>query len=194
VSAPRGPEGSLRAWADQLTGVAERSIDAGLTHGEPAAVDVGAYPPPLRQKRAVFVTLVHRCGHLRGCVGSLEAERALVAEVSSKAFAAAFRDPRFRPLTASERVGLRCTLSVLTPLEPVTFTGEADLLRRVEPGRDGLLIVAGALRATLLPQVWADLPEPLEFWRALKRKAGIPEHASPPELRVYRYRTEHIDY
>lgn len=183
---------SFVAHADALIAVAEAAIDHGLVHGRPREVQVEAFPPTLRTERSAFVTLFDRAGELRGCVGSVEPRRPLVAEVSANAFAAAFKDPRFLPLTTSERAGLSCKLSVLTLPEPVAFTDEADLVARLRPGIDGLILESGALRGTFLPVVWAHLPDPLEFWWELKRKAGLPEDVFPADLAVYRYRADSL--
>lgn len=188
ADAPAG----LSAHADELLGVAHAAIDHGLAHGEPPALDPRAYPAPLQAERAAFVTLLDGSGGLRGCIGSIEAQRPLVADVSENAFAAAFRDPRFPPLAPAERPGLACRLSVLTPPEPLPFADEDDLLARIEPGVDGLLIESGRRRGTLLPAVWEQLPEPLAFWRTLKRKAGLDMDEFPADLAVYRYRAESL--
>lgn len=183
---------SMQPWADTLFAVAEAAVDHGLTRGGLPEIDPGAYVAPLQMPRASFVTLRTADGSLRGCIGSLEPERPLVADVSRNAFAAAFRDPRFPPLTPAERRGVSCELSVLTPLERVAFETESELLDKLEPGRDGVLIVAGERRGTLLPQVWQELPEPAAFWRGVKHKAGLADGALPADTRVYRYRSEHL--
>lgn len=175
-----------------LIALAERAIDHGLAHSAPPEVDVGNWPAPLRAERASFVTLHAADGHLRGCIGTIEAHRPLVADISANAFAAAFEDPRFPPLRADEREGLSCGLSILTPPEPVQFTDEADLVQRLVPGIDGVLIEADGRRGTLLPAVWEQLPDPVEFWHTLKEKAGIAQDMLPEDLAVYRYRAEHI--
>lgn len=182
----------LQAYADELVAVATTAIDHGLVRGAPPEVDVAAHSPPLRAERAAFVTLLDADGALRGCVGSIEAERPLVADVSANAFAAAFQDPRFPPLVPAERPGLACKLSVLTPAEPIEFGDEAELLGRLEPGVDGVLVEAGACRATFLPAVWEQIPEPAAFWRTLKQKAGLDPDGLPADLAVYRYRAESI--
>lgn len=182
----------LQAYADELLAIATAAIDHGLAHGAPPGVDVAAHPPALQAERATFVTLLDAGGALRGCVGSIEAERPLVADVSANAFAAAFHDPRFAPLAAAERPGLACRLSVLTPAEPIEFGDEAELLARLEPGVDGVLLEAGARRGTFLPAVWEQIPDPAEFWRTLKSKAGLDPDAFPDDLVVYRYRAESI--
>lgn len=183
---------AVRAHGRDLIAVAERSIDHGLAHGTPPAVDTDRFAEPLREERASFVTLVDAGGRLRGCIGTIEPHRPLVTDINANAFAAAFEDPRFPPLRPAERDGLSCELSILTPPEPMEFTDEADIVQRLEPGVDGVLIEAGTRRGTLLPAVWEQLPDPVEFWRTLKEKAGIAQGMLPDDLAVYRYRAEHI--
>lgn len=183
---------SLAPYSDELLTLASEAIDHGLAHGEPPAVDPSQHAPALREQRAAFVTLLDRDGGLRGCIGSIEAQRPLATDVSANAFAAAFRDPRFPPLTRAEWPAIQCKLSVLTPFERMSFADELDLIDQLEPGHDGVLIEAGQRRGTLLPQVWADLPNPQDFWRTLKRKAGLGVDEWPRDLRAYRYRAESI--
>jgi AmmeMemoRadiSam system protein A len=184
---------SLAAHRDKLLDVAGAAIDHGLEHGRPPRLDPSAYDAALQAHRAAFVTLLDGNGELRGCIGSIEAQRPLVADVAANAFAAAFQDPRFPPLTRAERDQVTCKLSVLTPPEPMAFDDEGDLLRQLAPGVDGVLIEAGRHRGTLLPQVWDHIADPTEFWLTVKRKAGLAPDAWPEDLRVYRYRTEQID-
>ena len=180
---------SLHPYRDQLLGLAESVLDAGLSQGRPPDPDPAAYPEPLREERATFVTL-RSGGQLRGCIGSVEARRPLVADVSRNAYAAAFEDPRFPPLTREERTAVDIKLEILTPMEPISFETEEELLARLEPGRDGLLLEAGARRGTFLPTVWESLPDPESFWTHLKRKAGLTGDFFSPEMVVWRYRTE----
>jgi AmmeMemoRadiSam system protein A len=184
--------GSLAAHADELIALAEAAIDHGLVHGRPPAVDEAGYDTALLAHRAAFVTLFDRAGELRGCMGSIEAYRPLVAEVSGNAFAAAFRDPRFLPLMAHERDGLACKLSVLSPPEPVAFSDEAELVAGLRPGVDGVILESGDCRGTFLPAVWEHIPDPVAFWRELKRKAGLPGNGLPEDLVVWRYEAESL--
>jgi len=185
-------DGALAAHAGALIALAETAIDHGLRHGRPPLIDPSLYPPTLQEPRAAFVTLFDRFGELRGCIGNVEAYRPLALEVSANAFAAAFRDPRFPPLMAREREGLACKLSVLTPPEPVEFADETELVAGLRPGLDGLLIESGDCRGTFLPAVWENIPEPGNFWRELKRKAGLPGDECPRDLLVWRYETESV--
>jgi len=192
VSARADASTSLREYGDTLLSVAEASIDHGLDRGAPLPVSEDDYPAVLRTERATFVTLLDGHGGLRGCIGSIEAHRAVVADVSANAYAAAFEDPRFPPLSRRERASLSCKLSVLTPPEPLDCDSEADLLTRLQPGIDGVLIESAKGRGTFLPAVWEQIDDPAEFWHALKRKAGLAPDAFPGDLRVYRYRAESI--
>jgi hypothetical protein len=172
-----------------LLTLARRSIHHGLETGRAPRLDAGGEPPELQVHRAAFVTLELQ-GHLRGCIGHLEATQPLVLDVSDNAFAAAFQDPRFPPVSARELDPLSISISVLTPSTELRFASEAALLDLIEPGRDGLILADAGRRGTFLPSVWEQLPERRDFLRRLKEKAGLsPDHWSD-RLRVWRYRTE----
>lgn len=173
----------------QLRDTAWASIRHGCTHGHslPAHSD----DPRLQQPGASFVTLT-RHGELRGCIGSLEARRPLLEDVAENAFNAAFRDPRFLPVDRHECDQLDLHISVLSPTEPLHFRDEADLLRQLRPGIDGLVLSDGRHRGTFLPQVWEQLPDPQDFLTHLKRKAGLPAAHWSPRLKVERYTVEVI--
>lgn len=172
-----------------LLGLARQSIEHGLRHGRPIAVDPTRYPADLQTQRAAFVTL-RAHGALRGCIGHLQAVQPLVRDVADNAFAAAFRDPRFAPLGPSELPHLGIEISVLSTPLPVSFTSEEELLTIVEPGVDGLILEEGTARGTFLPTVWESLPEPRDFLRHLKLKAGLSPDYWSDNVRVQRYRTE----
>ena len=171
--------------------MARDSIGHGLTHGRPLAPPLADCPAELTAQRASFVTL-QLSGALRGCIGSLEARRALIVDVAENAYAAAFRDPRFPPVAARELAALELHLSLLTPAEPMTVSSEADLLAQLQPGVDGLILQEGARRATFLPAVWENLPERHQFLGHLKQKAGLPADYWSDTLQVFRYAAEHI--
>lgn len=178
---------------DALLALARDSIRHGLTSDASLPVDLDAQPEALRAERAAFVTL-HRKGRLRGCIGHLEAVQPLALDVAENAYAAAFRDPRFPPLTEAELGGLEIEISVLTPPQAIAFRSEADLLTQLQPGIDGLILAEsdspGARRGTFLPSVWEQLPRRQDFLRQLKLKAGLnPDHWSD-DMRAWRYRTE----
>jgi AmmeMemoRadiSam system protein A len=177
----------------RLLGIARASLRHGLDTGRPYQPDLEALPDRLRERRAAFVTL-HLHGALRGCIGHLEAIEPLALDVADNAFAAAFRDPRFPPLSAAEFDPLHIELSILTPAKELQFASEAELLALLTPGVDGLILadegVAAGHRGTFLPSVWEQLPDATEFLRHLKRKAGLPPDHWSDHLRAWRYRTE----
>ncbi len=144
-------------------------------------------PPPaatdglLAQRASTFVTLKSR-GELRGCMGSIRAQKALGEDVVANAIAAATRDPRFPPLTADELERVVIEVSLLSEPHYLEFGDEAALLGQVRPGVDGLIIFSGCRSATFLPQVWEQLPEPRRFLAALKHKAGLDADRPAPRL------------
>lgn len=143
---------------------------------------MAVWPPSqhgwLSEPGAAFVTLTV-AGGLRGCIGSITADRSLRGDVIANARAAAFSDPRFPPVTAAELPRIRVEVSVLSSPEPVAFTSEESLLARLRPGVDGLIIEAGGRRAVFLPQVWASLPDPVDFLARLKHKGHISTLQAP---------------
>lgn len=177
--------------AAPLLEIARRSIACGLETGEPLAPDPGDFALELREPRASFVTLL-RAGTLRGCVGSLEASRPLVADIAHNAFGAAFRDGRFPPLVAWELADLEISAVALSALEPIAAPDERALLERIRPGIDGLVLRCGERQGTFLPAVWESLREPSLFWRELKRKTGLPVDAWSREWSILRYTVESL--
>ena len=146
-------------------------------------------PPALLQPGASFVTLTQR-GDLRGCMGTLEAHRPLADDVRHNAVASALRDPRFTPLTRDEFGYTRVEVSVLSNAAPLAFADEADALAQLRPEVDGIILECDWHRATFLPQVWEQLPDPREFLGHLKRKAGLPAHYWSERMRLSRYGVE----
>jgi uncharacterized protein len=173
----------------ELHDLARESIELGLRAGE--LVPYGGEPvnAELRHPRASFVTL--RVGEdLRGCCGTIEATRPLSEDVWNNAWASAFADPRFPPLTIGEWEQTSTQISVLSEPERCDVRNEAELLHTLRPGIDGLILQCGARRSTFLPAVWEQLPEPTRFVRHLKMKAGWPADFWPADMQVWRYTTE----
>ena len=140
----------------------------------------------LHTTAASFVTLMQQ-GELRGCIGTLEAHRALIADVRVNAVAAAFRDPRFKPLAKHEFDAISVQISVLSAVARVSFRDEDDALAQIRPGIDGVIFEYGYHRSTFLPQVWEDFSDPRLFFGHLKRKAGLPPDFWDPAVRLSRY-------
>lgn len=178
---------------DELDRLAEIAREAVVS----AARDKARYDPvpsdepsALRAPGAIFVTL-KRGGTLRGCIGTMTPHLPLALAAADRARAAAFDDPRFAPVRAAELSGLTVEVSVLSPMEPFTVGGYDELIATLRPGIDGLLVEAGHSRATFLPAVWEELPDPASFVAALWRKAGLPARAWPERLETFRYQAQH---
>ncbi|AFG36428.1 AmmeMemoRadiSam system protein A [Spirochaeta africana] len=136
--------------------------------------EAAASCPGLQRKGAVFVTLTRRQDNdLRGCIGSLHARYPLWEDTVANAAAAAQRDPRFPPVREAELAGLQLELSVLGPAQELEYTGPEDLIARLRPGIDGVVLSLRGRRATFLPQVWTRLPRPEQFLGQLCHKAGL---------------------
>ena len=178
-----------RAHRELLLKAARDSIERGLGAVHPVPLPSGSSSGALSEHRATFTTLKID-GALRGCRGAIEASRPLIADVWHNAWASAYDDPRFPPVTAPELAQLEISISVLSPLEPIAALSETHLLAQLEPGVDGLVLTRGERRVTFLPSVWQTLPEPREFLTQLKVKAGWSAGYWSPDLAAFRYRAE----
>jgi AmmeMemoRadiSam system protein B/AmmeMemoRadiSam system protein A len=149
----------------------------------------GPVPPMLRAQRASFVTI--KIGDsLRGCRGSLIPHRSLLDDVVDNAHKSAFDDPRFPPLTPAELEQINLHVSILSTPRHIPCEGDAELACALRPDVDGLIIRDGDRRAIFLPSVWSGIPDPMNFIRSLKHKAGLaPDHWSP-NFQAFRYVTE----
>lgn len=135
-------------------------------------------PPPgdsaLSAQTATFVTLKID-GKLRGCIGTLEPDGPLWEGIRDNAINAAFHDHRFSPLTPDELPAVHLDISILSHPQPLRYEGPEDLLTKLRPGVDGVILRDGARRGTFLPQVWQQLPAPEQFLDHLCLKAGLPQ-------------------
>jgi len=174
---------SLDEAGRTLLAIARGAIEAKLT----GRANELRSAPWLEQPGASFVTLTKN-GELRGCIGSLDAARALAEDVAQNALGAAFRDPRFAPLGAQEWPRCRVEVSLLSAPKPMRFTGEADLAAQLRAGEDGVILEADGKRATFLPQVWDDIRDARVFLAQLVRKAGLPADTPLSRCKVSRYR------
>jgi AmmeMemoRadiSam system protein B/AmmeMemoRadiSam system protein A len=176
----------LRAHGEKLLRLAASSIENGIINGEPAPVDLLDWPAVCREHGASFITL-KRSGNLRGCIGTPIAHQPLATDVSQNAYKAAFKDRRFRPLDRGEVSDIALSVSLLTRPEPLAFEDEEDLLRKIVPGEDGLILSDGPKRGLFLPMVWESLPDPRAFLTNLKRKAGLPENHWSLNVKIERF-------
>lgn len=156
-----------------LLRLARQSIERAVTHHPPPEIDLASLSPRLVADGASFVTLTE-AGELRGCIGALEPYQPLALDVREHAAAAATEDYRFPPVRQAELPQLHIEISRLTVPQPLAFDGPEDLLSKLRPGVDGVVLRHGFQRATFLPQVWEKLPDPEDFLANLCYKMGAP--------------------
>lgn len=148
--------------------------------------------PYLKENGAAFVTLKYD-RHLRGCIGSVAAYRSLYEDIVQNAASAAFNDPRFHPLHENELSHISIEVSVLSEPKILEYADFHDLLNKVEPGFDGLIIKHKGRQGTFLPQVWDEIKSPKEFLEHLCVKAGLSPIIYNEHPTIYRYRVEAIE-
>ncbi len=173
---------------NRLLDIARQSIAYGLKHKMPLPVNINDYSADLQTHCASFVTLNIK-HQLRGCIGALKAYQPLITDVSEHAFAAAFKDPRFEPVTETEYKQLDIHISILTPAEDMHCTSEHELLQQLQPNIDGLILKSGSHQATFLPSVWESLPDSQQFVQQLKIKAGLDKSFWSEDIQLQRYHT-----
>lgn len=155
-----------------LLSVARRTIEEKLfNRGEETHTD-RELSAKFSEKRGTFVTLTIQ-GGLRGCIGHIIPQESMIDGIRINALNAAFRDPRFRPLSRQEWEKVKIEISILTDPRPLPYSDAVDLLNKLRPGIDGVIIKKGFNQATFLPQVWEQLPDKKEFLTHLCVKAGL---------------------
>ncbi len=148
--------------------------------------------PYLAKNGAAFVTLQYE-HQLRGCIGSIIAYRKLLDDIIHNAESAAFSDPRFSPLSSDELAHLTLEVSVLTEPEILEYSDFDDLVQKVQPNIDGLILKHNGYHGTFLPQVWEQLPQPKDFLQHLSKKAGADPSIYAQHPTISRYRVEAIE-
>ncbi len=154
-----------------LLRLARQALDMGVRGQKIPPLDQKSMPPRLQEQGASFVTLTIR-GNLRGCIGALEPYQSLADDVREHAVAAALQDYRFPKVTPEELSQIEVEISRLTIPVPLEYSTPEDLLAKLRPGIDGVLLRDGVRRATFLPQVWEKIPNPAEFLDNLCYKMG----------------------
>jgi uncharacterized protein len=158
--------------------------------GEQLGIEGGEAPlpdPGLAVEGGTFVTLKIG-GALRGCIGNLKADGSVGEGIKRNARNAAFNDSRFAPLTVEELAQVHIDISILSPPQPLDYSDGEDLVAKLQPGKDGVILRLGMNGATFLPQVWEQLPDPQLFLGHLCQKAGLSGTAwrdSHPEIEIY---------
>jgi uncharacterized protein len=183
---------------DQLTSeekktllkLARQSLEAGVRGTSLPPLDLAGLSPTLRKEGASFVTLIVN-GDLRGCIGALQPYQPLAEDVREHAVAAAMEDYRFPHVQEHELTTIQIEVSRLTIPVPVDYKDASDLLGKLQPGVDGVILRDGFQRATFLPQVWEKIPEPAVFLANLCYKMGAaPDTWKLKHLDVLVYQVE----
>jgi AmmeMemoRadiSam system protein A len=173
-----------------LLRLARSAIERAVRGEEPPPIKADELTPPLRETAASFVTLTVK-GDLRGCIGALEPSKPLIEDVRDHAAAAALDDPRFMPVRPEELERIDIEVSRLTVPGVLDYADSSDLLARLRPGIDGVILREGRHRATFLPQVWEKLPDKAAFLDHLCDKMGIaPDSWRQRHLEVLTYQVE----
>jgi AmmeMemoRadiSam system protein A len=166
------PEGLNEEEGKALLAVARETIDQTLFHREGKPMSPKTHSPKYLEQRGTFVTLtIH--GQLRGCIGHIIPQESLLEGIQINAINAAFRDPRFRPLSKEEWKNVKIEISILTEPTIISYDGPEDLLEKLTPGVDGVIIQKGMHQSTFLPQVWEQLGDKVQFMTHLCMKAGL---------------------
>lgn len=156
-----------------LLRLAREALTQAVLGQPPTRLDLATLSPTLQSEGASFVTLTVR-GQLRGCIGALEPYQPLAEDVREHAIAAGLSDPRFPPVTAKELKDIEIEISRLTPAAPLEYADADDLLGKLRPGVDGVILRDGWHRATFLPQVWEKMADKAAFLDNLCWKMGLP--------------------
>ena len=177
---PQRMEGrQITMMADEkeyLLRLARQTVEEVVTTGRMPEIHSAGLSDDLRKPKGCFVTL-KKNGELRGCIGHIRPQAPLYRAVMDNARSAALEDPRFPRVHPEELAGIEIEISVLTVPQPLPFSSPEDLLRKLRPHVDGVVLKTGPRSATFLPQVWEQLPEKETFLAHLAAKAGLPPTA-----------------
>ncbi len=187
----RNLENFARHNKNQLFDIVNKSLNEAVVnnaHFEPSRDD---FDNVLFNKGASFVTL-KLDGKLRGCIGSLIANRAIAIDLAQNAYNAAMHDNRFSPLTKEELKKITFSISLLTDFEKIDYTSYDDLITKIKPFEDGILINDGERKGVFLPSVWEMIPNKNDFMSELKIKAGLSPSYWSDEIKVFKFKTVEI--
>ena len=173
-----------------LMDLARQAVREAVDTGRLPIVKEATLPQRLTEKKGCFVTLTKQ-GRLRGCIGHILPQAPLYKAIMDNARSAALHDSRFPSVEAAELGELEFEISILTVPKPLAFTSPEDLLSRLQPHRDGVVLKIGGRSATFLPQVWEQIPDKAKFLDHLAAKAGsAPSDWREPGTSVSTYQAE----
>ena len=173
-----------------LLSASRKTIEQRIFNRKEQSRSDAALSSKFSERRGTFVTLTID-GSLRGCIGHIIPQESLIEGIRVNAINAAFKDPRFSPLSKKEWEKVKIEISILTDPQALAYSDADDLLKKLRPGIDGTIIKKGLCQATFLPQVWEQLPDSKEFLRHLCVKAGLDRDAWKKEnLEVSTYQVQ----
>jgi AmmeMemoRadiSam system protein A len=173
-----------------LLSVARKTIEQELSGKKPEDKSEALDSPRFAERRGTFVTLTIN-KDLRGCIGHIIPQESLLEGIKENAINAAFKDPRFNPLSMREWPNVKIEVSILTDPASLAYSDADDLLKKIRPDIDGVIIKKGYYQATFLPQVWEQLPDKKEFFTHLCLKAGMDGNEwKKGKLEVYTYQVQ----
>jgi AmmeMemoRadiSam system protein A len=173
-----------------LLEVARKTIEQELSGKKTAGISETLDSTRLEEKRGTFVTLTIN-KNLRGCIGHILPQESVLEGIKENAINAAFKDPRFPKLSLRELPDVKIEISILSNPAPLAYSGADDLLQKIRPGIDGVIIKKGFYQAVFLPQVWEQLPDKKEFFTHLCYKAGLDgDEWKKGNLEVYTYQVQ----
>ena len=176
---------------NELLSIVKQSLEKAVKNNEQYVPQREDFNNFLFNKGASFVTLTKQ-DKLRGCIGSLMPEKAIAVDIANNTYQAALKDNRFQPVTEKELPQINYSISFLTSFEEIKFNSYAELLSKIEPKVDGILIKDGKRQGVFLPSVWQTIPDKEEFFSELKIKAGLSPSYWSNNLRAFRFRTVEI--
>lgn len=173
-----------------LLEIARQSMESGVRQQRLPKLVMSDLTPALNEDGAAFVTLTIS-GNLRGCIGALEAYQPLALDVQEHAVAAALEDYRFPPVRENELKKIQIEISRLTQPATMDYQDPEELLEKLRPGIDGVILTDGRRRATFLPQVWEKVANRISFLNQLCMKMGAePDLWRKKHLEVSIYQVE----
>jgi AmmeMemoRadiSam system protein A len=173
-----------------LLELARKTIELELFKDKSLAQGDEFYSPKFSEKRGTFVTITIN-DNLRGCIGHIIPQETLLEGIKENAINAAFKDPRFPPLSKREWEHIKVEISILTDPRILSYVDADDLLKKIRPNVDGVIIRKGYYQATFLPQVWEQLPDKKEFFTHLCLKAGMDgDEWKKGKLEVHTYQVQ----
>jgi MEMO1 family protein len=174
----------------QLLTLARQTLRAVVANNPMIEPDAATLPKKFTEKKGCFVTLTER-GQLRGCIGHIVPQEPLYKAIMDNATSAALRDFRFSPVQSDELDKIEIEISILTVPEPLAFSSPQDLLDKLRPYKDGVVLQIGSRGATYLPQVWEQIPDKATFLNSLAQKAGCaPDDWRRSDAKVSIYHVE----